>query len=67
MAKLVEMGGSGSLDITLPMDNIDVRGLEAGDEVGIVTTDDPDVFRIHLRSRGSRRKISFPSEIILHD
>lgn len=48
MAKLVKMGGSGSLGITLPKDMLDERGLEAGDEVGIVTTDDPDVLEIHL-------------------
>jgi antitoxin component of MazEF toxin-antitoxin module len=48
MAKLVKMGGSGSLGITLPKDKLDEHGLEAGDEVGIVTTDDPDILQIHL-------------------
>lgn len=51
MAKLVKMGGSGSLGITLPKDKLDERALEAGDEVGIVTTADPDVLEIHLPSR----------------
>lgn len=48
MAKLVKMGGTGSLGITLPKEKLDERGLEAGDEVGIVSTDDPDVLKIHL-------------------
>lgn len=51
MAKLVKIGGSGSLGITLPKENLDERGLEAGDEVGIVTTDDPDVLKIYLPAK----------------
>lgn len=51
MAKLVKMGGSGSLGITLPKEKLDERGLKAGDEVGIVTTDDPNVLKIHLPSK----------------
>lgn len=48
MAKLVKMGGSGSLGITLPKGKLAERDLEAGDEVGIVTTQDPDVLEVHL-------------------
>jgi antitoxin component of MazEF toxin-antitoxin module len=48
MAKLVRMGGSGSLGITLPKAKLRKRGLEAGDEVGIVTTADPNILEIHL-------------------
>lgn len=42
------MGGSGSLGITLPKEKLRKRDLEAGDEVGIVTTSDPNVLEIHL-------------------
>lgn len=48
MSKLIQMGGSGSLGITLPKEKLEKRGLEAGDEVGILTTSDPDVLEIHL-------------------
>lgn len=47
MAKLVKMGGFGSLGITLPKDKLDERGLEVGDGVGIFTTDNPDGLKIH--------------------
>ena len=42
-------GGSiGSLGITLPKATLRERELEAGDEVGILTTADPNILEIHL-------------------
>lgn len=51
MAKLVKMGATGSLGITLPKEKLDEPGLEAGDRVGIVSTDDPDVLEIQLPAK----------------
>lgn len=46
--KLVRTGGSGSLGITLPKEELRERDLEAGDEVVLVPADSPDTFKLHL-------------------
>lgn len=46
--KIVKTGGSGSLGITLPKDELRQRDLGAGDEVVILPGDDPDTFELHL-------------------
>lgn len=45
---LVRIGGSGSLGITLPKDELEERGIEAGDEVVILPGDSPDTFELHF-------------------
>lgn len=46
--KIVPTGGSGSLGITLPKEELRERGLDAGDAVVMLPTDDPDTFELHF-------------------
>ena len=46
--KIVPTGGSGSLGVTLPKDELRKRELEAGDAVVLLPTDDPDTFELHF-------------------
>ena len=45
---LIRIGGSGSLGITLPKDELDKRGIEAGDQVLLLPSDDPDAFTLYF-------------------
>ena len=48
MLKITLTGGSGSLGVTLPKDEMRKRGLKAGDAVLLLPTDDPDTFELHF-------------------
>ena len=48
MAEIEKIGDSGSPGITLPEDKIDELGLEAGDKVVIVPTNDPGVLTVYF-------------------
>lgn len=45
---IVKTGGSGSLGITLPKEELEKRDLGAGDDVVIVPGDAPNMFELHL-------------------
>ncbi len=45
---LIRIGGSGSLGITLPKDELDKRGIEAGDRVVILPGDEPDSVKLYF-------------------
>jgi hypothetical protein len=45
---IVPTGGSGSLGVTLPKEEFRRRGLNAGDAVVLLPTDDPDTFELHF-------------------
>ena len=45
---IVKTGGSGSLGITLPKDELKKRGLGVGDQVIIMPGDSPQTLVIHL-------------------
>lgn len=45
---IVKTGGSGSLGITLPKEELEKRGLGPGDDVVIIPGDSPDTFKLHL-------------------
>ena len=45
---LIRTGGSGSLGITLPKEEVEKHGLEAGDEVVLLPGDDPNVFTLYF-------------------
>lgn len=45
---IVKTGGSGSLGITLPKDELKKRGLGPGDDVVIIPGDSPNTFELHL-------------------
>ena len=48
MLKISQTGGSGSLGVTLPKDEMRKRGIKAGDAVLLLPTDDPDTFELHF-------------------
>ena len=45
---IVKTGGSGSLGITLPKDELEKRGLGVGDQVIIMPGESPQTLVIHL-------------------
>ena len=45
---IVKTGGSGSLGITLPKEELKKRGLGPGDDVVIIPGDSPNTFELHL-------------------
>ncbi len=45
---LVRIGGSRSLGITLPKDELEQRGIVAGDQVVLILTEDPDAFTVYV-------------------
>ena len=51
-APLIRIGGSGSLGITLPKEELEQRGIEAGDEVVLLPSDDPNSFTVYLPRKG---------------
>lgn len=46
--KIVKTGGSGSLGITLPRDELRKRDLGAGDDVVMLPTEKPNTFELRL-------------------